>query len=117
MSVTYQITTIPNLADGETGYALSDGSYAAISFFPGIGAAPDTFSWKATARAVKADGTQVNDHNSQPLIVGKHASCPKQSLVDGTAKAADIKAAALENVINDPDGLVAELAAVNAWLS
>ena len=115
MSVTYKIITIPGLSAGETGYQLSDGSYAAVSFAAGLGAAPDMFSIMATARAVTPDGAPILDHTNQPIICRKHASAPKSSLVTGATSGTDVRDEGLEEVFNGHDGLVAELAAVKAY--
>lgn len=115
MSVTYKVVALPGLALGETGYLLSNGDYAAVIFSPGEGAAPDMFSIKATARAITKDGASVLDHAGQPVCCYKHTSTPKQSLVSGKSSGVDVKALALDAVINDPDGLVAECAATQAF--
>lgn len=115
MAVTYKVVQIPGLAPGEVGYKLSDGSYAAVSFAPGEHAAPHMFSIKATARAVAKDGSPVETHDGRQLCCSKHVGTPKSSLVTGQSSGAKVKDLALESVINDPDGLVAELAADQAF--
>ena len=115
MAVTYKVVQIPGLAPGEVGYKLSDGSYVAVSFAPGEHAAPHVFSIKATARAVAKDGSQVETHDGCPLCCSKHVSTPKSSLVTGQSSGATVKDLALEAVINDPDGLIAERAAEEAF--
>src|SRR5574340_1010759 len=116
MAVTYKVVQIPGLAPGEVGYKLSDGSYVAVSFAPGEHAAPHMFSIKATARAVANDGTPIETHDGRQLCCSKHVSTPKSSLVTGQSSGPKVKDLALESVINDPDGLVAECAAAQAFV-
>ena len=116
MSVTYKVVALPGLALGETGYLLSNGDYAAVIFSPGEGAAPDMFSIKATARAVAKDGSPVLGHDGKPICCHKHVSTPKASLLTGKSSGAGVQALAIEAVINDSDGLVAECAAARAFI-
>lgn len=113
---TTRLSTPPPLEDGEVAYQLSttEAEIIAVSFSNGIGAAPDMFGVHATGRYIDSAGAQQMTHDGKPLIATKNSSCKKLDLGNGVTTIQAQRDDALNHLVNDDDGLYAEILVTRA---
>lgn len=104
------------LSAQEVAYQLStaEAEIIAVSYAPGIGSAPDMFGLMITGRYIDSTGAPQETHDGLPLTANKTVSCKKLDLGSGVTSIQALRDEALDALINDADGIYAEILVTRA---